>query len=111
MFFQAKDAVHETMRRVAERLRGTGIPFAIAGGMAVNAHHCQRTTAAVDILVTAEGLAEFRRLFVTGEYEPLPGRSRRFVDRVNRVTLDLLVTGRFPGSGTPGPIAFPDPRR
>ena len=25
------------------------------------------------------------------------------------MTLDILVTGRFPGSGKPGPIAYPDP--
>ena len=23
--------------------------------------------------------------------------------------IDFLVTGRFPGSGEPGPIAYPDP--
>ncbi|MGH7174547.1 MAG: hypothetical protein ACRELG_30130, partial [Gemmataceae bacterium] len=39
----------------------------------------------------------------------VPGRSRRFVDRGNAVTLDILVTGMYPGSGKPGPIAYPDP--
>src|SRR5262249_59705828 len=33
----------------------------------------------------------------------------RFVDRMNDVTIDVLITGMFPGSGKPGPIAFPDP--
>ncbi len=42
-------------------------------------------------------------------YDRLPGRPRRFVDRVNGITMDILVTGRFPGTGKPGPIAFPDP--
>jgi hypothetical protein len=31
------------------------------------------------------------------------------VDRTNQVKLDILVTGLFPGSGKPGPIAYPDP--
>ena len=31
------------------------------------------------------------------------------MERTSEVTLDVLVTGRYPGSGKPGPIAFPDP--
>ena len=34
---------------------------------------------------------------------------RRFVDRENGVTIDVLVTGHYPGRGGPGPFAFPDP--
>jgi len=37
------------------------------------------------------------------------GRSRRFRYAKTGVTFDILVTGQFPGSGTPGPIAFPEP--
>jgi hypothetical protein len=39
----------------------------------------------------------------------MPGRERRFKDKKNQQTFDILVTGRFPGSGKPGPFAFPDP--
>ena len=94
MFFQGKDPVHQTLRRLVRRLEKANIPYAVMGGMAVNAHRYQRTTGDVDILLTPEGLEEFRR---------------RFVDRANEVTLDILVTGRFPGSGKPGPVPFPDP--
>lgn len=31
------------------------------------------------------------------------------MDRANRVNIDVLVTGLFPGSGQPGPISYPDP--
>jgi hypothetical protein len=37
------------------------------------------------------------------------GRSRRFIEPQTDVQFDLLITGLFPGSGKPGPIAFPDP--
>ncbi len=109
MFFQGTDPVHQTLRRVAEALAGANIPYAVVGGMACNAHRYRRTTADVDLLLTAAGFAEFRRRFVPGDFEQAPGRSRRFVDRANNVTFDILVTGLFPGSGEPGPIAFPDP--
>jgi hypothetical protein len=36
-------------------------------------------------------------------------RPRRFIDRTNERTLDVLLSGLFPGSGKPGPFAFPDP--
>jgi hypothetical protein len=109
MFFQGTDEVHKSMRRIVKRLEKAGIPYAVMGGMAVNAHNYRRTTGDVDILVTAEGLAEFRQRFVKKNYLPKEGRSRRFIDRVNAIGIDFLVTGHFPGRGSPGPIAFPDP--
>jgi hypothetical protein len=109
MFFQEKDPVHQTMRRVVRRLEKANIPYVVVGGMAVYAHEYRRTTDDVDLLLTAGGLAEFRRLFVPKNYTNVPGRSRRFVDKVNKVQLDILVTGHFPGRGAPGPFAFPDP--
>jgi hypothetical protein len=109
MFFQGKGPVHQTMRRTARRLERAGISYAIVGGMAVNAHRYQRTTGDVDFLLTAEGFEEFQQRFVGKNYDVIPGRKRRFTDRANGVTIDVLVTGLFPGTGKPGPIAYPDP--
>jgi hypothetical protein len=109
MFFAGNDKVHETMRRLAGALEDAGISYAIAGGMAVNAHHYQRTTADVDFLLTPEGFQAFRDRFVGKDFDPVPKRSKRFVDRSNGVSIDILVTGLYPGSGKPGPIAHPDP--
>jgi hypothetical protein len=109
MFFEGRDKVHETMNRLVEALRNAGISYAIMGGMAVNAHGHRRTTKDVDVLLTQEGFEEFRKRFVGSAFEPVPQRRRRFTDRANGIELDVLVTGRYPGSGKPGPIAFPDP--
>lgn len=109
LFFAGKGPVHQTMRRLVRRLEKAGIAYAVMGGMAVNVHGHQRMTKDVDFLLTGEGFADFQRLFVPKYYAPLPGRPRRFVDLKNNQTLDILVTGLFPGSGKPGPISFPDP--
>src|SRR5262249_23238880 len=109
MFFQGTDAVHQTMNKLAADLEKAHIPYAIVGGMAVNAHRHGRTADDVDVLLTAEGFAQFRRLYVPQTYGKLPKRSKRFVDPTNGVTFDILVTGLFPGTGKPGPIAYPDP--
>jgi hypothetical protein len=108
-FFGGTDEIHNSLRRLVGRLRRAEIPYAIVGGMAVVAHHYRRTTDDLDVLLTPAGFAEFRRKFVPKHYLPVPRRPCRVVDRQNQVTLDVLVTGAYPGSGDPGPIAYPDP--
>jgi hypothetical protein len=109
MFFQGNDPVHRTMHRVADALEAANIPYAIVGGMAVNAHNHRRTTGDVDFLLTTSGFEAFRRLVLSGDFERVPGRPRRFFDSATGVTFDILITGLFPGSGKPGPFPFPDP--
>ena len=109
MFFEGDDRVHQGMRRIAACMEAAGIRYAIVGGMAVNAHHHHRTTKDVDFLLTADGFAAFKSLLDASDFATVQGRSRRFVDRATGVTFDILVAGAFPGSGEPGPIAFPDP--
>lgn len=111
MFFQGKDPVHQTMRRLAKRLARAGIPYVVVGGMAVFAQGHRRATNDVDVLLTAKGLEDFRHRFVPRNYQQAPQRPRRFVDRTNDVTVDFLVTGLFPGSGKPGPVVYPDPEK
>ena len=109
MFFQKNDPVYKTMRRFVKQLLKAKIPYAIVGGMAVNAHGHRRTTDDLDVLLTKEGLAEFRKRFVPEHYEITPQLSRRFTDRKNGVTINFLLAGLYPGNGQPGPIIFPDP--
>jgi hypothetical protein len=109
MFFEARGEVHQTMRRLVKRLEKAGIPCAVMGGMAVNAHGHERMTKDVDVLLTRRGFQEFCKRYVPKDYALVPGRSRRFVDRESQRTVGILTTGLFPGRGTPGPIAFPDP--
>src|SRR5580704_8917524 len=74
MFFQKRSPQHQTMRRLARRLKKAGIPYAIMGGMAVNAHGAERTTKDVDVLLTPDGLERFKQEFVGEEYEQIQGR-------------------------------------
>jgi hypothetical protein len=109
MFYQEKDPVFKTMNRVVKRLEKAKIPYAVVGGMAVFKQGHRRATNDVDILLTPESLEEFRKRFVPKYYEPVPRHPRRFTDKKDRITIDFLVTGAFPGSGEPGPISYPDP--
>lgn len=108
-FFVKDDPVHRALQRITQRLNELGIPYAIAGGMALVAHGYERTTVDVDILVTREGLAEIHaRLDGLGYVPPFKG-SKNLRDTETGVKIEFLVTGGFPGDGKPKPVAFPDP--
>jgi len=108
-FFEGKGAVQEALFRITRRLNELGIPYCVAGGMALFQHGYRRFTEDVDILVTREGLKEIHsKLDGLGYLPPFP-RSKNLRDTENGVRVEFLVTGDFPGDGKPKPIAFPDP--
>ncbi len=109
MFFRKNDPVHQTLRRLVKRLEKAGIPYAVMGAMAVNMHGARRTTDDVDILLTQDGLDRFRVELLAKFYDPIEGRSRQFREKKSGVKVDCLLAGAYPGSGKPGPVAFPDP--
>ncbi len=109
LFFEGNDEVHKSLRRLTRRLNRAGIPYAVVGGMAVNAHKYRRTTGDVDILLTPESLEEFRRRSVARQYRPQQGRKRKFADTANDIGIDFRISGHYPGTGAAEPIAFPKP--
>jgi hypothetical protein len=109
MFFERRDKVHRTARRLVRLFEKAEIPYALVGAMAVNLHGARRTTDDVDFLLTKDGFDRFVSEFVGKDIVQVQGRPRRFVDRKNGVKFDILVTGLYPGTGKPGPISFPDP--
>jgi hypothetical protein len=109
MHFEEKSAVQDALRRVTDRLRDLGIPYAVVGGMALYAHGLRRFTEDVDILLTPSGLkATHENLEGLGYVAPFSG-SKQLRDTDAGVRIEFLVTGQFPGDGKPKPVAFPDP--
>ena len=103
--------VHETMERVTARLASEGIPYAIIGGMAINAHGFERVTTDVDLLTTREGLDEIHLKLVGRGFVPkFPGARKKLRDTTTGVDVEFITTGEYPGDGKPKPVAFPDPR-
>jgi len=108
-FFMKDDAVHKALRNITARLEELGIPYAVAGGMALVGHGYRRTTVDVDILVKPDGLvAIHQRLEGLGYVPPFAG-SKNLRDVESGVRIEFLVSGQFPGDGKPKPVAFPDP--
>jgi hypothetical protein len=108
-FFMKASPIHEAMRRLTTALREMQIPFAIAGAMAANAHGHQRTTADIDILIRREHLQQFKdRHLGRGWLDKYAG-SKNFRDTVHNVSIDVLISGEYPGDGRPKPVVFPPP--
>jgi hypothetical protein len=109
MHFEEKNAVHKTLRKITRRLDELGIPYAVAGGMALFFHGYRRFTEDVDLVVTREGLQEIhRRLEGLGYVPPFKG-SKHLRDTESGVRIEFLATGDYPGDGKPKPVAFPNP--
>src|SRR4029079_5496408 len=60
-FFMGDDPVHNSMRKIAQRLDALSIPYAIAGGMSLSAHGFESNTVDVDLLVTREDLSKVHK--------------------------------------------------
>ena len=108
-FFMGEDKVHQALHRISEKLQELGIPYAVAGGMALNAHGFRRATVDVDVLVTQEGLVAIHAALEGLGYVPPFTGSKHLRDVESSVRVEFLVAGQFPGDGKPKPVAFPDP--
>lgn len=101
--------VHLALAKVTQQFDQLSIPYAICGGLALNAHGYLRATTDIDVLVTASGLQRFKEASLgLGWVDKFPG-SRGVRDAEHKVPIDFLVTGGIPGDGTPHGIVFPDP--
>ena len=107
--FQGEDSVFKTLRKIARRLESIGVPYAVAGGMALKrmdfgglpSMSISSSPARVSSAIHAklEGL---------GYVPPFTG-SKNLRDTEHGVRIEFLIAGEFPGDGKPKPVAFPDP--
>ena len=108
-YFMGRADVQQAARKLAARLDELGIPYAIAGGLAVTSHGHARVTTDVDVLITADGLRQFKEHSLgRGWVEKFPG-ARGVRDVEFNTPVDFLVTGDIPGDGRSSSVRFPDP--
>jgi hypothetical protein len=109
--FQHDSLVFKTLRKIARRLGDLGVPYAVSGGMALDAHGFRRLTVDVDILVNRDGLKTIHeKLSGLGYIPPFTG-SKNLRDTEHGVRIEFLVAGEFPGDGKPKPVSFPEPEQ
>jgi hypothetical protein len=109
MHFEKGSAVHKTLQKIARKLAELGVPYAVAGGMALFFHGYRRFTEDVDILVTPDGLKRIHEHLEGLGYVPPFYGSRQLRDVDSGVRIEFLVSGQYPGDGKPKPVSFPHP--
>ena len=103
--------VHRALTQLVERLADLGIPYAIIGALALNAYGYLRATVDVDVLLTEDGLNRLKEACLgRGYLEKFPG-SKGMRDTANRVDIDIVLAGDYPGDGREKPVSFPDPKQ
>jgi hypothetical protein len=96
-------------KKIAMRLEELGIPYVVAGGLAVAANGLMRTTEDVDLILTKEGLEKFKKRWLgVGWVERFKG-SKGLKDAEYQLKVDILTTDEKPGDGKTCPFTFPDP--
>lgn len=108
-FFMRSDSVFKTLRKIALRLDDIGVSYAVAGGMALEAHGFRRLTVDVDLLVTRDGLKAIHAHLGGLGYVPAFCGSENIRDAEYGVRIKFLIAGEFPGDGKPKPVSFPEP--
>ena len=108
-YFAGNNEVHKALRRITSRLEQLGIPYAVAGGMALYFHAYARFTEDVDVLVSREGLERIQQELRGRGYRPLFAGSKNLRDTEHGVRIEFIVSGEYPGDGKPKPVVFPDP--
>ncbi len=107
--FDGKSDVHGTLQRICGRLNELGIPYAVAGGMALFTHGFRRFTEDVDILVAQSDLTLLHSKLTGLGYLPVFEGSKNLRDTESGVRIEFLLAGDYPGDGREKPIAFPNP--
>jgi hypothetical protein len=108
-FFMNRSDVHGAARAIARVLEKEGIPYAVAGALALGVHGRARLTDDVDVLIEREGLACFKERWLGRGYLEVTRGLKAVRDTSRNIKVDFLISGDFPGDGKPKPVAFPDP--
>jgi hypothetical protein len=107
--FRKDDAVFKTLRKIVRRLGELGIAYAVAGGMALDAHGFRRLTVVVDILVTREGLKVIHERLEGLGYVPPSPRARTCVRPSTASGSSSWSPANTPATASPSP--WPSPTR
>jgi hypothetical protein len=110
-FFMGKGNVRAAMEKITTLLESLEIPYAIVGALSLSEYGYERFTHDVDLLLTREGLKQFKERWLGRGYVEKFEGSRGVRDVENDVLIDVVLAGDYPGDGKPKPVSFPDPSR
>ena len=110
-YFMGSGSVNKTLARLASDLKKHEIEYAVMGAIALLAHGYPRFTEDIDLIMTREGLEKFHRELIGLGYAPaFPQAKKRLRATEEGISIDVMLTGEYPGDGKPKPVTIPDPK-
>ena len=108
-FFRGKGMLNKALRKLAADLEKKRIDYVATGAIALNRHGYRRFTEDIDLLLTKEGLERFRAELVGPGYRPAFEGAKKKFRTTDKVPVEIITAGEYPGDGLPKPVAFPNP--
>jgi hypothetical protein len=115
-YFMGTGSLNTTLARLAADLKACDIDYAVVGAVALLAYGYPRFTEDIDLILTPEGLEKFHReLLGLGGYglvgytPAFPGSRKRFKSFPEGISIDVIISGEFPGDGKPKAVSMPEP--
>lgn len=110
LYFNQRGDLYQTLQDLSRRLDEAGIPYALIDGLALAQHGFVRMTEDIDILLTPEGLNNFKDLMLGRGYVlAFSGARKAFRATDTGVRIEVITSGEYPGDGLPKAISFPNP--
>ena len=109
-FFHGEGMINDALKRLAADLDRNNIEYVVIDAVALNQHGYRRFTEDIDLLLTKQGLEDFRAKLVGLGYRPaFEGAKKKFRTTGENIPVEIITSGEFPGDGLPKPVQFPDP--
>lgn len=108
-FHMGDSRLQRALEQWVATLERLNVPYAVIGALALGEYGYVRATTDIDVLLSPEGLERVKAdVLGRGYLERFPG-SRGLRDTENKVDIDVVLAGHYPGDGKPKPVRFPDP--
>ncbi|MEJ7849075.1 MAG: hypothetical protein WKF92_13405 [Pyrinomonadaceae bacterium] len=109
-FFRGEGMINDALKRITADLDRNQIDYAVIGAVALNQHGYRRFTEDIDLLLSKQGLLDFRENLVGLGYRPaFEGAKKKFRTTDENIPVEIITSGEFPGDGLPKPVEFPNP--
>ena len=109
-YFMGQGSLNHALAQLATDLQRREIDYMVIGAVALLAHGYPRFTEDIDLVMTKEGLDVFHRELIGLGYAPaFQGARKRLRATRDGVSIEIIISGEYPGDGKPKPVSFPVP--
>jgi hypothetical protein len=109
-YFIGEGTLNNALERLSQDLRDNNIDYMVIGAIALLAHGYPRFTEDIDLVMTGEGLEKFHQELVGLRYVPsFPNARKRLRSTADNVSIEVMLSGEYPGDGKPKPVSMPVP--